>query len=74
MRELTSYFFLVTTQPSPPTPLPRCGRGGFSEKSLGAQVLPSPTLRERGGFREKSGGAGSPLSRSVGEGSGVRVA
>jgi hypothetical protein len=35
---------------------------------------PSPTLRERGVFREKSAGVGSPLSRSVGEGSRVRVA
>jgi hypothetical protein len=34
---------------------------------------PSPTLRERGVFREKSAGAGSPLSRSMGKGSGVRV-
>jgi hypothetical protein len=35
---------------------------------------PSPTLRERGVFREKSAGSGSPLSRSVGEGLGVRAA
>jgi len=35
---------------------------------------PSPTLRERGVFSEKPAGAGSPLSHSVGEGSGVRGA
>jgi len=33
--------------PSPPTPLPRCGRGG-AEKSLRVQAPPSPAAWERG--------------------------